>query len=326
MLQCGKTLRNVALSFGVSKSAIANLSKRFEETGLAKRRHGSGRKRKTTPAQDRYLEVTALRQRITTAPKLALQLRNASGVSISSRTVIRRLREVGIRPRHPAVRIILKPRHKQARLQFARNHIHWTQQQWTNVLFSDESRFSLQFNDGRLQVYRRKNERLLPQNIIERDRYGGGSVMVWGAISDVDRTELKIMRNGTITATRYKDEILNPIVRPYAVARGNNFIFQQDNARPHTANVVTQFLRDEHIITMNWPACSPDLNPIEHVWDRLQMAISNRPVIPETIGALETALLQEWQQLPQSLLQSIIRSMQRRCQCVIDSRGGHTRY
>ncbi|CDQ59908.1 unnamed protein product [Oncorhynchus mykiss] len=71
----------------------------------------------------------------------------------------------------------------------------------------------------------------------------------------------------------YRDEILRPLVRPYAGVVGPGFLLMQDNARPHVAGVCQQFLQEEGIDAMDWPACSPDLNPIEHIWDIMSRSI-----------------------------------------------------
>ena len=123
---------------------------------------------------------------------------------------------------------------------------------------------------------------------------------------------------------RYVNEILDVYVRPYAGAIGADFIPMDDNARPHRAHVTNQYLEDASIVRINWPARSPDMNPIEHAWDMLQKAISARPVQPTTVQQPRPALQEEWARLPQQQLGRLISSMLRRCQTVIDARGHHS--
>ena len=99
-----------------------------------------------------------------------------------------------------------------------------------------------------------------------------------------------------------------------------------DNARPHRARVVTDYLVTEPIERMDWPSLSPDLNPIEHAWYKLQQAVSAHPVLPRNREELSAVLVEEWKQLPQIFFRRFIRSMQRRCRAVIKARGGHTTY
>ena len=88
--------------------------------------------------------------------------------------------------------------------------------------------------------------------------------MVWAGISLRDSTDLYVIQNGCLTGVRYRDEIVHAIVRRYAGASGLDFILMDDNARPHRARVVQQYLQTETIDRMDWPARSPDLNPTEH--------------------------------------------------------------
>ena len=102
--------------------------------------------------------------------------------------------------------------------------------------------------------------------------------MVWAGISPQGKTDLHVIDNGTLMALRYVNEILDVYVRPYAGAVGENFILMDDNARAHRARITDQYLEQATIVRMEWPARSPDLNPIEHAWDMLQTAVSSRPV------------------------------------------------
>ena len=131
---------------------------------------------------------------------------------------------------------------------------------------------------------------------------------------------------GTVTAQRYRDEVLAPYVRLFQGAVGEDFIFMDDNARPHRALLVDEFLEEEGIRQMVWPALSPDLNPIEHVWDALGRAISGRQPPPRTLQALKSSLVDEWNLLPQVLLNNLIYSMGARCAACQVVRGDPTPY
>uniref|UniRef100_A0AAZ3S5R2 Tc1-like transposase DDE domain-containing protein n=1 Tax=Oncorhynchus tshawytscha TaxID=74940 RepID=A0AAZ3S5R2_ONCTS len=167
---------------------------------------------------------------------------------------------------------------------------------------------------------RARRERSAACNILHHDRFGGGSVMVWGGISF-----LRVLARGSLTAIRYRDEILRPLVRPYAGAVGPGFLLMQDNARPHVAGVCQLFLQEEGIDAMDWPARSPDLNPTVHIWDIMSRSI-HQQTAPQTVQELADALVQVWEEIPQETIRHLIRSMPRRCREVIQARGGHTHY
>jgi transposase len=87
-----------------------------------------------------------------------------------------------------------------------------------------------------------------------------------------------------MTEVRYVREVLRPVVVPY-FRRVNNPLFQQDNARPHIANVSTDFLDDSQVDLLPWPPRSPDLSPIEHVWDLIDRRLTNLHNPPITVAA-----------------------------------------
>ncbi|GFU68336.1 transposable element Tcb2 transposase [Trichonephila clavipes] len=131
-----------------------------------------------------------------------------------------------------------------------------TQQQWASVLFTDESRFTMESDSGRLLIWREQRTRYHQSNAVERHSYRGGGILVWAGISLGGHTDLHVFHGGTVTGLRYRDEILDPYVRPYAAAIGNDFILMDDNARPHRARIVEEYLEDHGLERMEWPARS----------------------------------------------------------------------
>ena len=177
----------------------------------------------------------------------------------------------------------------QDRLDFARTHVKWTIRDSTPVLFTDESRFCLDFTDRRQLVWRMPKKRFDELNVVEHDRYGNGSVMFWAGIGVNGNADLYVIENRTLMTLRYCNEILSQSVRPYAGAIGPEFILMVGNARPHRIHVTNAYLECETNVQMDWLVRSPDLNPIEEGWDILQRAISARPLQPRSLQELKDA-------------------------------------
>ncbi|KAJ4425451.1 hypothetical protein ANN_28067 [Periplaneta americana] len=151
------------------------------------------------------------------------------------------------------------------RLRFAENHADWNLNQWQSVLFLDESRYRLTRCDGCLRVWGRPGERFSVKAVQEIDRFGGGSIMVWARIMYNNRMDLIIVPQ-RLNGVRYIEDDLEEHLVPAAIGVGPGFLFVQDNARAHSAAVTRDFLRENEIEVMEWPAISPDFYPIEHLW------------------------------------------------------------
>lgn len=322
----GLSQRQVAIRLGINQSTVSRILNRFRETGSNHRRPGQGRPRVTTVRDDRFITISALRQRFQTSLQLRNELQTVRNVAISRETVRRRLREANLTPRRPATGPFHTRQHRIARLQFSRQYAHWTIPDWRVVLFGDESRIALHSPDGRVRVLRRPGERFAACNISPRVAFGGASVMVWAGVSLEARTELHIINRGSLTAMRYVTDILEEYVMPFAPYIGENFLYLHDNARPHTAGIVNDYCQEVGINLLPLPARSPDLNPIEHVWDMLKRRIRARNNAPTTVAELQNALIEEWENIDQEDIARVIQSMPRRLEAVRLARGGVTRY
>ncbi|GFV89333.1 transposable element Tcb1 transposase [Trichonephila clavipes] len=231
-LECGRTQLEVSEELEIAQSVIAMLWQRFQDDGVAAVAEWyryrtvacfvTGLPRVTTPNEDRYLEVTAKRNRRSTASNLSRQLSSATGTAVSRQIVYRRLGHIGLHARRPVRCVPLTATHCRLRLTWSRVHALWTPQQWSCVMFSSLRRVQ------------------------------------------------------------------------------------------------------EDITRMDWPVYSPDMNPIEHVWDMLGRQIAARQLPPTCLPEFRRTLLDEWCNIPQDQMDNLILSMPRRCKACIASSGRHT--
>ncbi|GFW47620.1 transposable element Tcb2 transposase [Trichonephila clavipes] len=269
--------------FDIAHSVVSRLWKSFKTTGMCSRRHWGGRVRSTTPAEDRYIVLSAKR---TGALQLSrwqisflLPQESRSPEKNCCQTFEGRRRT--IRTQTCCV-CPIDQQHRIARLQWCREHHNWTEQDWACVLFSDESRFSLSSDCRRQLIWRESGTAYRPENIQEKDRYPTCSIMVWAGIMINGRTRLHVVANGTMTGQRYIDEVLL---------------------------LMFDCLDSEDIQRLVWPARSPDLNPFENVWDALGRQVAGRNYPSTNKNTFIRALTEEWDKLPQQLLDTVVQSM-----------------
>ena len=319
--------QGVAAALGIHHASVYRLVNKVAVTGTVEDRYRSGRPRVTTPREDRAIRHLHLQDRFATAAATGRVTIGSHGRPVSRQTVSRRLDEGNLKCRRPYVGPILTRRHRAARRNWAANNAFLGRHGWRDVIFSDESRFCVNHSDGRMRVYRRQGERYHDDCVRQSDRFGGPSVMVWGAINANFKSPL-IVINGNLTAQAYINNVLNPTLLPLIAQQGgvNRLVFQQDNATPHTARVTQQFLQQNGVTVMPWPALSPDMNCIEHIWDILGRKVdAHRPTV-QTRQQLIAALQLYWHNLPQREVRHLVYSMPRRLRELLANRGGHTRY
>jgi len=291
-----------------------------------------GRPRKILAETVDYLKLQMKRGELKTAVAATVKANELLPQAVSAVTVRRRLREAGLIAKKVVKRPALKKRHISGRMQFVKKYKEWTEDDWARVVWSDESKINRICSDGIRWVWDDLPGRLNERTVQGTVKFGGGSVMVWscmswhgpGYIAKIDET-----LDSQLYIEILKED-LQMSVEEWGMAK-DEFIFQHDNDPKHTAKVTRAFLESSNLTEVEgrllyWPAQSPDLNPIEHMWAYLKIQLGKYPTRPTSCQELWERISVEWYKIPVEFCRSLIRSMPRRLQAVHNAKGKHTKY
>ena len=330
----GFTLGQISGVTFLPKSTISSFLSRVKKHNSLDNTRPPGRPRKTSIQGDRLLVRKALAH--TRVPLAELHV--ISNSNISESTIRRRLRESKIRKWKAAKRARLKPEHVKKRLKWAKEHLNWTTTEFEKIGWSDECSVEKGADPRQVWVFRRSGnkEKFRPQNVCPKDKSGSVSLMVWGCFVGTKLCPLASFRgvNTTVTYVTGLRENLLPFLETLPPNLKHDFIFQQDNARIHTAQATQAFFAQEALKVMEWPPNSPDMNPIEHLWRVLKAALHKRypdsrtlPGGPEAVReVLEQRLKEVWQEIGPEVLTVLINSMPSQVKELYQARGWYTHY
>ena len=219
----------------------------------------------------------------------------------------------------------LTPAHKVARLEWTSKYIAKCPSFWRGVVFSDEKRFCLDGPDG--VAYYWADPRIEEEYFSKRPN-GGGGWMVWAGISHHGKTPMYFVED-TMNSDVYIDVLgdnLMPLIEDVYWANNRTVLFQQDNAACHTSKKAMDWFFEQGVAVLPWPAKSPDMNVIEHVWAILVKRVYHNYRQFESRADLKEALTYEWEKLEMDTIRNLISSMPRRLADCVLKRGGTTRY
>ncbi len=225
--------------------------------------------------------------------------------------------------RKRATKPLLNQRQRQKHLTWAVEKKNWTVAQWSKVLFSDESKFCISFGNQGPRVWRKSGEAQNPCCLKSSVKFPQ-SVMIWAAMSSAGVGPLCFLKS-TVNAAIYQ-EILEHFRLPSAdkLYGDADFIFQQDLAPAHTAKGTKSWFNDHGVTVLDWPANSPDLNPIENLWGIVKRKM--RDTRPNNADDLKATVKETWAFIPPQQCHKLITSMPRRIEAVIKAKGAPTKY
>jgi transposase len=324
LYKAGMKAADICLKEGLGRSTVYNILRKFNSENTIERNKGSGSSFKLSSKAIAFLKEKIKINNRLSFPKLAKMLHQEMGIKVSKWTISRALEHEGLFARSPAKKPCLSPKNIKDRFDAVSKWIYWPVDKYKKIIWSDECRFCLDGSDGNQKVIRPVNTRFDDANITKTRKFKGGSVMVWGCISYYGVGKLVVV-DETLNATRYTQLLAEKLHRSATkMAFSNDFIFQQDNAPCHKAAHTMRFFKENEIKVLEWPAQSPDLNPIENLWAYMKKKLNNKKF--STKKKLIKKLKKIWRNIKSSKLEKLILSMPRRVKACFDAKGGNTRY
>lgn len=324
LLKSGLSVRKIAERVAVSVGMVSKIRKKDlpdAEKPLP------GRPNSLSNVQERNIVRAVLSGRHDTAVDAQVYLAKHQNTHVSAQTVRNVLKKHGLKSAVKTKKPLLTPRHKRLRMEFANMYKHWTKEDWQRVIFSDETKINRFGSDGRKWCWKTPQSQLQFNHMTPTVKHGGGSLMVWGCITAFGTGQL-VKINGIMNAALYCSILQEDLMDTLKLhkLKKSDVIFQHDNDPKHTAKCTKQWLKDAKIEVLEWPPQSPDLNPIENLWELFKRRLNDFPEPPSSMLQLWERVEQIWDKIEKDYCKKLIDSMPERILEVIKAKGGHTRH
>lgn len=305
-----QTNKIIAKEMCINKNTVTKWIHKYAKDNNVDRNEGSGRLKKTNNEQDTEIINEIKNNKLMTAPDVKEEIEKKQ-INVSVKTVINRLNKYGFSYRKPKEKPFLSDEHKQNRLAWAIKHKYTN---WSMIIFSDET--SIWRGLGGRKRWVNMNEKDI-EKIVKYPM----KVHIWGCISKSGIKRIHIF-DGIMDSYVYTEILLANILD---ICYNNpNLVFQDDNDSKHRSTVTNNWKNEYEITSIDWPSNSPDLNPIENVWEILKRKVAkvNISTKEEFIKCIED----KWNEIDQETINNIIDSMPKRINDVINVNGDNINY
>ena len=319
----GKSYNEISVMVGKPRSTVQSIIQRFVATRTVENSARSGRPCLLTSSDRRFLARSLKKDPKVSAPRLTSELKKM-GTVVSVSTVRNACRKEGFHGRVARRKFFVSEKNRKLRLSFAKKYVNESPDFWKKFIFTDESKFNIFGSDGRRMVWRKRNTEMHPKNLLPTVKYGGGSLLVWGCMSASGVGNL-VFINGIMNHQLYIHILKNNLeLSARKMGLDGDYVFMHDNDPKHTALNTRLWVLYNTPHFVKFPPQSPDLNPIENLWDILEKNIRSRHISNK--NDLASALNAEWDAISKSVTTNLVESMPRRLKAVILAKGYPTRY
>jgi transposase len=322
--------RNLGISFGqisqdllLPKSTVANIWYKHVQTGNIVTGNRLGRPRKLSDRGVRHLKGHVIGNRRESLQRVTnFASRFLRNNEVSKRTVQRYLHKYKIKRRIAVKKPFISDTNRRNRIQWVRLRAEWGIAQWMRVLWADEMAVETCSINKRVHVWRRPREKFVTSCIAPIMKSGSVTIHFWGLIGWDGIRVFTEIPNGAMNGENYIHILERNLLPHY----NEENIYQHDNAPCHRSRIVQQWLEQNNITVLPWPAQSPNLSPIENCWGIIKQQLGKMDLPNRNRQTIVNAMQHLWHNLTIEEVRKCIRSMPRRCQLVLEANGYAIRY
>jgi len=296
----------------ISTWTVRHWVKVFRETGDVLEKKSPGRPRKTSKQEDEEIVEMVKNNKELSTKDVSLELKSR-GINLCKTTISSRLNEAGLKYASLTSKPLLTKTQIFQRLRFAREN---KNRNWNNVLFTDETSVSL--GPRNKKIWKSRGERMY-----QRKAKHYPKIHVWGCFSNYGFGRIVLFKEN-LTARKLIDIYQEGLLPSSKVIDDPDWILLEDNDPKHTAKLAETWREKHNIDRITWPSNSPDLNPIENVWNIVKNKVAH--LQPSTLKDLQEAIKQVWSELPRNLAQNLVLSMPNRIKEITQSKGDSINY
>ena len=316
-MENGYSQTSISRELKLAQCSVRKVWLRYLETGSTKNKPKSGRLPKTTVREKRRLCQKSKQNPFLTPKEILHELNLFPSISLC--TVRRILKKSGLYAKSAAKKPLLNKVHIKKRISFCRGYLAFPMSCWKNVIFTDECQIKM-FSTRRVIVRRPVSARFVNRYVTKTVKFGGASVLVWGAIK-ADGSKILIKCPDRLNSINYQSVLNEGLFQLYDPEN----ILMQDGAPCHKSKSTSDFLESKNVCVINdWPAQSPDLNIIENMWSILKYRVSK--YFTRSKEELWDTVCREWYSIDNDIVKKLYESIPKRLTEIYSSKGQHCKY